>query len=97
MLLLTRSRRWRFASAFFRIWCVVELSAAVLYAKPVVMLIGGAGEASGGFEPNKGMIRNLYHAVDVRKAAASVEADRVRELAQRCGLRSAPPAEPHER
>ena len=66
--------------AFFRIWCVVELAAAVSFEKPVVMLIGRADE-SGIFVPNRRMIGQLYNLIDVRRAAASVEADRVRELA----------------
>ena len=72
--------------AFFRLWCVVELAAAQLFEKPVVMLIGCASEEDrhedrAVFKPNQDMINQLWQLLDVRKAVASVEADRVRELA----------------
>ncbi|KAK3245162.1 hypothetical protein CYMTET_45253 [Cymbomonas tetramitiformis] len=68
--------------AFFRVWCLVELAAALHNHKPVVMLIGAAQEeeGGGGFLPNTSMCQNLYFMIDVRNASASVEADRVRIL-----------------
>ena len=59
---------------------MVELAAAVKYEKPVVMLIGEASADGTAFAPNDAMIDNLFFMTDVRQAAASVEADRVREL-----------------
>ena len=67
--------------AFCRVWCVVELGSAVAFEKPVVMLVGAASADGSSFEPNGAMLPNLYLMTDVRKAVASVEADRVRELA----------------
>ena len=66
-------------SAFFRVWCLVEMAAALQAAKPVVLLVGAA--ASGEelrFEPNKAMLENLFDVMDIRQAAASREEDRVR-------------------
>ena len=40
--------------AFFRLWCIVELAAALRYSKPVVMLVGAAAEEGDGFSLNKG-------------------------------------------
>ncbi|KAL1520006.1 hypothetical protein AB1Y20_023487 [Prymnesium parvum] len=81
--------------AFFRVWCVVELVAALRQGKPTVLMIGKT-EKDGTFEPNGqkhrsykdtkkitplgGMLETLYEMVDVRKATAKVEADRQREL-----------------
>ena len=66
-------------SAFFRVWCLVEMAAALQAAKPVVLLVGKA--ASGEelrFEPNMAMLDNLFLVMDIRQAAASREEDRVR-------------------
>ena len=66
-------------SAFFRVWCLVEMAAALQAAKPIVLLVGAA--ASGEelrFEPNKAMLVNLFFVMDIRQAAASREEDRVR-------------------
>ncbi|KAK3245169.1 hypothetical protein CYMTET_45246 [Cymbomonas tetramitiformis] len=69
--------------AFFRVWCLVELVAALHNHKPVVLLIGTAQEEGGGaFLPNTSMCSNLYYMLDVRNASASVEADRVRILGE---------------
>eukprot|EP00240_Pyramimonas_obovata_P004351 CAMPEP_0118950670 /NCGR_PEP_ID=MMETSP1169-20130426/51793_1 /TAXON_ID=36882 /ORGANISM="Pyramimonas obovata, Strain CCMP722" /LENGTH=345 /DNA_ID=CAMNT_0006897559 /DNA_START=163 /DNA_END=1197 /DNA_ORIENTATION=+ len=65
--------------AFFRVWCLVELHAALCFRKPIVMLIGSADE-EGHFQSNTDMCENLFHCVDVRAASASVEADRARIL-----------------
>ena len=80
--------------AFFRIWCVVELVAALLGNVPVILLVGtedlsvynaqnsleSEGAPIGSFQPNPAMLDTLVEMVDVDKAVASVEADRVREL-----------------
>ena len=66
--------------AFFRLWCVVELAAALRYRKPVVMLVGAAAEEGGGFSPNKGMLMNLFYLLSVEQSRASVEVDCVREM-----------------
>ena len=66
-------------SAFFRVWCLVEMAAALQAAKPVVLLVGAA--ASGEelrFEPNRAMLESLFFVMDIRQAAASREEDRVR-------------------
>lgn len=87
-------RRLRQACSFFRIWCVVELVAALLGNVPVILLVGAEdltvykatssleseGAPIGAFQPNPAMLDTLVEMVDVGKAVASVEADRVREL-----------------
>lgn len=65
--------------AFFRIWCIVEVVAAIVAGKPTVMLIGKS--AGGTFVPNAQMCINLFHMVTVEQATASVDADRQRILA----------------
>eukprot|EP00854_Cymbomonas_tetramitiformis_P004445 gene4445-5456_t len=65
--------------AFFRVWCLVELASALTAQKPVVMMIGAAS-VDGSFETNIAMVNNLVRLVDVTKASASVEEDRVRIL-----------------
>ena len=78
-------------SAFFRVWCLVEMAAALQAAMPVVLLVGKA--ASGEelrFEPNKAMLENLFFVMDIRQAAASREEDRVRPRRPR-----PPPRRPH--
>ena len=65
--------------AFYRVWCLVELNAALGGRKPVVMLIGAAGD-DGCFVPERGMLNNLADSIDVEQAEASVPADREREL-----------------
>ena len=80
-------------SAFFRVWCLVEMVAALQAAKPVVLLVGKA--ASGEelrFEPNDAMLPNLYHVMDIRQAAASREEDRVRPRRPRRPPSAAPRA-----
>mmetsp|Transcript_16162 Transcript_16162/g.34704 ORF Transcript_16162/g.34704 Transcript_16162/m.34704 type:complete len:509 (-) Transcript_16162:277-1803(-) len=109
--------------AFFRVWCLVEIAAALEAKLPVVMLVGRSewvadkrnnspdrqvaeshaaqkGPADNSlapatrtcalpssspaeqlqFAPNTGMLNRLYWLIDITKAAASVEADRVRIL-----------------
>ena len=82
------------ACSFFRIWCVVELVAALQGNVPVILLVGAEdlsvyhatssleseGAPIGAFQPNPAMLDTLVEMVDVGKAVASVEADRVREL-----------------
>ena len=48
--------------AFYRVWCLVELNAALGGRKPVVMLIGTADPATGAF-------RNPYDRGCARNAA----------------------------
>ena len=70
--------------AFFRVWCVVELHAALQYKKPVVLLAGSLADPGGGdsgtFQPNADMFKALSLVIDVSRAKASVDADWVREL-----------------
>ena len=74
--------------AFFRVWCLVELAAALRHARPLVMKCGTAnvrrtsgGGASFSFEPDVVMLTKLQWMVQVEKASASVEADRARIIA----------------
>lgn len=90
--------------AFFRVWCLVEIAAALEAKLPVVMLVGSstatgatpaALPASGPvpaasapaqynlqFVPDPGMLNRLYWLIDITSAAATVEADRARILAE---------------
>ena len=80
-------------SAFFRVWCLVEMAAALQAAKPVVLLVGKA--ASGEelrFEPNRAMLPRLFWVMDIRQAAASREEDRVRPRRPRRPPSAAPRA-----
>ena len=77
-------------SAFFRVWCLVEMAAALQAAKPVVLLVGAA--ASGEelrFEPNGAMLPSLFVVMDIGQAAASREEDRVRARSPLCPRRTA--------
>ena len=66
-------------SAFFRVWCLVEMAAALQAAKPVVLLVGAAaGGEELRFVPNTAMLEKLYFVMDIEQAAASREEDRVR-------------------
>ena len=67
--------------AFYRVWCLVELSEAMQAGKNVVLLVGGCDE-TGSFVPNAGMLSNLRFSMDVQQASASVYADRKRILKQ---------------
>jgi hypothetical protein len=64
--------------AFFRIWCLVELTEALRRQKAVVMLIGRA-RANGRFRADISMVSNLAQLVDVSNATATVPADLERE------------------
>ena len=73
---------------------MVELVAALQGNVPVILLVGAEdlsvyhatssleseGAPIGAFQPNPAMLDTLVEMVDVGKAVASVEADRVREL-----------------
>ena len=52
-------------SCFFRVWCIVEMVAALQAHKPLVMLVG---EAAGGddlhFVPKTSMLANLFEMID---------------------------------
>ena len=59
-------------SAFFRVWCLVEMAAALQAAKPVVLLVGAAaGGEELRFVPNTAMLLNLFYVLDIEQAAAS--------------------------
>ena len=68
--------------AFFRIWCIAELTAAVIGEKNVVMMVGAATfESSEGkvlldYEPETDMLAGLVELIDIRKAKATFECDR---------------------
>jgi hypothetical protein len=94
--------------AFFRVWCLVEIAAALEAKLPVVMLVGSStfigatpaalpvpaaaptvDDASAPytlqFVPDPGMLNRLYWLIDITSAAATVEADRVRIIAEVAG------------
>ena len=60
--------------AFLRVWCLVELAAALAAALPVVMLVGEA-DSQGKFEPDDGMLDNMYYLVDIDLAEATLASD----------------------
>ena len=66
--------------AFFRVWCLVELSEAIERGKAVVLKLGQHEShefvRSGGPLPNNDMLHILTQFVNVEEAAASVESDR---------------------
>ena len=68
--------------AFYRVWCLVELTTALRDAKPVIMLVGETDEASGDFVPLSSMLRNLLYSLDITNAQATFEEDRVRILGE---------------
>ena len=57
--------------AFYRVWCLGELGAALEGCKPVVMLIGAAAP-DGSFAPAEGgaMTNNLARSIDIQQALA---------------------------
>ena len=65
--------------AFFRVWCLVELAAALRGSKPAVMLVGDI-DTAGEFVPITHMLSNLYNVVTITKATASNLEDLEREL-----------------
>ena len=68
----------------FRLWCVVELHAALHFGKPVVIRAGKAAregdavkfDTEGAFN----MLNNLSHMIDVERAECAVRADYDREM-----------------
>ena len=87
-------------SAFFRVWCLVEMAAALQAAKPVVLLVGKAAsgwelELLGAaldelrFLPNTAMLLSLFFSMDIGQAVASRDEDRVRPRPSPPALRRA--------
>lgn len=70
--------------AFFRVWVLIELGAALLFRKEIVMRAGhhvvheGTGDIS--FQPDNIMLEKMFHLVNVLDADATVPADRARIL-----------------
>lgn len=60
--------------AFWRVWCLVELAAALAENKPVVMLVGSR-QPSGEFEPDPRMLVNMYRLVDINDSEATLPED----------------------
>mmetsp|Transcript_4294 Transcript_4294/g.13559 ORF Transcript_4294/g.13559 Transcript_4294/m.13559 type:complete len:152 (-) Transcript_4294:681-1136(-) len=60
--------------AFWRVWCLVELAAALAESKPVVMLVGSR-QPSGEFEPDPRMLVNMYRLVDINDSEATLPED----------------------
>ena len=65
-------------SAFFRVWCLVEMVAALEAGMPVVLLVGAASGEELRFVPNDAMLKKLSLLIDIQQAAASRKEDRVR-------------------
>ena len=67
---------------FFRIWCLYEIFYAAHFGKPIAMkggscrLNGLAGQRVMSFQSDKEMLKNMYYAIDVEKADATVASDR---------------------
>ena len=71
--------------AFFRLWCIVELAAAVLNNKPVVIKGGVAKQEEDGtysYDTSgmKIMLDNLTHMVDSEASECAVQVDYDREM-----------------
>ena len=72
--------------AFFRLWCIVELAAAIELGKPVVIQGGVVvvnAEGGGRFFDTSGMkvmMDNLTHMVDCENSECAVPADFTREM-----------------
>jgi len=60
--------------SFYRVWCLVELAAALANKIPVVMLVGDINE-KGEYHTNKSMLYNMHRLVDAGKAEASFPKD----------------------
>eukprot|EP00854_Cymbomonas_tetramitiformis_P014662 gene14662-17323_t len=60
--------------AFWRVWCLVELAAALASGRPVVMLVGATGP-DGEFVPKTSMLDKMESLVDVGEAEASFPSD----------------------
>ena len=68
-------------SAFFRVWCLVEMAAALNAKKTVVLLVGAAAQGDEiRFEPNKEMLGKLWIMMNIEQAEASVPEDKERIL-----------------
>ena len=72
--------------AFFRLWCVVELAAAVQYSIPVIFKVGtvqhhGEGHVEYSTKEGELMLRNLADLIDCERAECFVQADYDREMA----------------
>jgi len=68
--------------AFCRVWCLVEIGAALKHGKPVVMRCGRHCLQGNlvFFENDTEMLEKMYHLVNVMEAQATVPADRERIL-----------------
>jgi WD40 repeat protein len=77
--------------AFFRLWCIVELAAAIERKKPVVIKGGVAKKEEDGtyfYDTNgmKIMLDNLTHMINSEAAQCAVSADFDREMARIRGM-----------
>eukprot|EP00854_Cymbomonas_tetramitiformis_P012845 gene12845-15179_t len=71
--------------AFFRVWCLVEMAAALAHSRPLVIKCGQHRIAQDkivlpAFEADRDTLQRLLWLVRVEEAGATVEADRVRIL-----------------
>lgn len=71
--------------AFLRVWCLVEIHAAVVARVAIVMKGGSFARTDSGaieFRTNSEMLSTLSQVIDINKAEASVESDKERILAE---------------
>ena len=69
--------------AFFRVWCLVEIGAALHHSRAVLMKAGRHSVGEGGavrFEADREMLEKMMLLVNVMEAEATVPADRDRIL-----------------
>jgi ankyrin repeat protein len=73
------------ATPFFRLWCIVELAAAIQSNVPIVVKGGRVKISYGIYEYDTKCIGqlmdNLMHMIDVDSSECSLDADKVREMA----------------
>ena len=87
------------ACSFFRIWCVVELVAALQGNVPVILLVGAEdltvynatssleseGAPIGAFQPNPAMLDTLVEMVDVGKDRLNHSCEQIVAVTFACG------------
>jgi hypothetical protein len=72
------------ATPFFRLWCIVELVAAIVLNVPIVVKGGSVTSSHGIYEYDTKCIgklmQNLQYVIDVDASECTVDADKVREM-----------------
>merc|ERR1712166_1437548 len=73
------------ATPFFRLWCIVELVAAIVLNVPIVVKGGSVTSSHGIYEYDTkcigDLMQNLKYMIDVDASECTVEADKIREMA----------------